>query len=495
MIDYNDSCISKERIKGRNGMAEEKKWTVSQQELEQQAVFSEKVFAINQGFYQAHGRQRLAYVKSYGCQQNVSDGEKIKGILASMGYGFTEQKEQADLILYNTCAIRENAEDRVFGNVGALKHLKRRNPELLIGLCGCMMQQSHIAQRLKKSYPYVDLVFGTHVVHQLPENLYQTLTAHKRVFHIPDSDGVIVEDLPIRRDGSLKAWIPIMYGCNNFCTYCIVPYVRGRERSREPEKILKEVQTLIAQGYREITLLGQNVNSYGKGLQTPIDFAELLEKINALEGEFRIRFMTSHPKDATKKLIDTIARCEKVCNHIHLPVQSGSSHILKQMNRHYNREQYLELVNYAKQTIPNLSLTSDIIVGFPGETLQDFEDTISLVETVQYDSLFTFIYSKRVGTKAAEMEDPTTDEQKAERFQRLLAVQKEIGIERYQAYVGKTVRVLVEGAGKTGEDYMTGRTDNYIIVDFPADSSVLGQFVDVKITKALNWALLGEIVK
>lgn len=465
---------------------------VSQEELERQREFSQKVKTLLQKKYQDH--IPMAHVHSYGCQQNISDGEKIKGMLALMGYGFTDHLEDADLVLYNTCAIRENAEDRVFGNVGALKHKKRRNPDMLIALCGCMMQQKHIVDKLKKSYPYVDLIFGTHVVHQLPENLYRTLTQHKRVFQTPDSDGVIAEDLPIRRDGKLKAWLPIMYGCNNFCTYCIVPYVRGRERSREPQRIIDEVTQLVAQGYKDITLLGQNVNSYGKGLDEEINFAELLRRINAVDGDFRIRFMTSHPKDATKELIDTMAECDKVCAHLHLPVQSGSDRILKEMNRHYTREQYLSLVDYAREKIPGLSFTSDIIVGFPGETEEDFQDTLSLIKEVGYDSLFTFIYSKRVGTKAAEMEDPATDEEKADRFQRLLDVQKEIGIGRYETYVGKTVRVLAEGEGKTGKGYLTGRTDNFIIVDFEGDPSLVGEFVNVKITKALNWALLGEII-
>lgn len=464
---------------------------VPQETLEYQQKISGQVQQLLQQKYP--GRMPMAHLHSYGCQQNVSDGEKIKGMLAVMGYGFTDDPKIADLVIYNTCAVRENAEDRVFGNVGALKHCKRRNPDMVIGLCGCMMQQEHIVDRLKKSFPYVDLIFGTHVIHRLPEHLYRVLTEQSRVFETPDSDGVIVEHLPIRRDGNLKAWIPIMYGCNNFCTYCIVPYVRGRERSRQPEEILSEIRGLLQEGFQEFTLLGQNVNSYGKGLDEPVDFSELLRRINALPGEFRIRFMTSHPKDATPELIDTIAACEKVCNHLHLPVQSGSDRILKEMNRHYNRADYLKLVDYARKKLPGLSFTSDIIVGFPGETESDFEDTLSLIRAVNYDSLFTFIYSKRVGTKAAEMEDPSTEQEKAARFQRLLDVQKEIGQNRYDAYVGKTVRVLAEGEGKTGQDYLTGRTDNFIIVDFKAGKEHVGQFVNVNITRALNWALLGEI--
>lgn len=472
-------------------MSKRENIVVSKEDLKKQQVFTEKVRKILEDRYK--DTMPMAHVHSYGCQQNISDGEKIKGMLALMGYGFTNSTSDADLVIYNTCAIRENAEDRVFGNVGALKHIKKKNPNMIIGLCGCMMQQKHIVEKLKKSFPYVDLIFGTHVVHELPQNIYNALTMDKRVFNVPDSDGVIVEDLPIKRDGTIKAWVPIMYGCNNFCTYCIVPYVRGRERSREPELILNEIKQLISEGYKEITLLGQNVNSYGKGLDEEITFSELLRRINALDGDFRIRFMTSHPKDATKELIDTIAECDKVCNHLHLPVQSGSDRILKLMNRHYNREQYMELINYAKAKIPDLSFTSDIIVGFPTETEEDFKGTIDLIKEVEYDSLFTFIYSKRVGTKAAEMEDPITDKEKSERFQYLLDVQKDIGVEKYKKYVGKTVRVLVDGEGKSGEDYLTGRTDNFIIVDFKGDKSLIGQFVDVEITQALNWALLGKI--
>lgn len=468
---------------------------VSAEELNRQKQFLAQVANLLKETYQEH--PPMAYVHSYGCQQNVSDGEKIKGMLALMGYGFTDSVDHADLVLYNTCAVRENAEDRVFGNVGALKHYKRRNPNLIIALCGCMMQQPHIVERLKKSFPYVDLIFGTHVVHKLPENLYHAMTDGKRVFSTPDSDGVIAENLPIRRDGSIKAWIPIMYGCNNFCTYCIVPYVRGRERSREPQLIIDEIKALVAEGYKEFTLLGQNVNSYGKGLEEEINFSELLRRINAIEGDFRIRFMTSHPKDATKELIDTIASCEKVCNHLHLPVQSGSDRVLALMNRHYNREAYLKLISYAKETVPDISFTSDIIVGFPTETEEDFQETLSLVKEVGYDSLFTFIYSKRVGTKAAAMEDPTTDAEKGDRFNRLLDLQKEIGQDKYNKYVGKTLRVLVDGIGKTGDNYLTGRTENYVIVDFPADQDrdLMGEFVEVKITDALNWALLGEIAE
>lgn len=466
-------------------------WQVPQQQLLQQKDYAEQVRALLEELYPV---PPLAYVHSYGCQGNVSDGEKLKGMLADMGYGFCDQAEQADLVLFNTCAIRENAEDRIFGNVGALKRWKAQSPKHKLLLCGCMMQQPHIVEKLKQSYPYVDLIFGTHVIHQLPELLLSVLQQHKRVFYTPESDGVIAEGLPIRRDGTLKAWVPIMYGCNNFCTYCIVPYVKGRERSRQPEAILAEVRQLVEQGYKEITLLGQNVNSYGKTLEHPISFAQLLTQIDAIPGDFRIRFMTSHPKDATKELFDVMAKSQKICHHLHLPVQCGSDRILQAMNRRYTVEQYLGLIDYARSVMPDISFTTDIIVGFPGETLEDFQGTMELLKKVRYDSLFSFIYSKRVGTKAASMPDDTPHSVKSDRLQQLLALQRTIGEEVLSEYVGKTLRILVDGTGKSGEGYLTGRTDQFLIVDFPGEPALIGQFVTVKITKALNWALLGELV-
>jgi tRNA-2-methylthio-N6-dimethylallyladenosine synthase len=434
----------------------------------------------------------VAHVHSFGCQQNVSDGEKIKGMLAEMGYGFSKDTDGADLVLFNTCAVRENAEDRVFGNLGALKHNKRRNPDMLIGVCGCMVQQEHIAEKIKRSFPHVDIVFGTHVLHKMPQIIYEALTTHKRSVSIPDGDGVIAEGLPLRRENALKVSIPIMYGCNNFCTYCIVPYVRGRERSREIEDVVAEARQAVEGGAKEILLLGQNVNSYGKELGT--SFSELLRRINAIDGEFKICYMSSHPKDATKELIDTIAECEKVTRHFHLPVQSGSSRVLKLMNRHYTREQYLELISYVKEKIPDVALTSDIIVGFPGETYEDFLETLSLIREVRYDSLYTFIYSPRKGTKAAEMPDPVSAEEKGKWFRELLDVQQEVGCNAYNAYIGKTMRVLCEGQGRTRDGCLTGKTPQNVIVDFDGDRSLIGSFVDVEITDALNWALLGKIV-
>lgn len=461
---------------------------VTAAEIAAQQEYTRKVRELNS----AREQPPVAHVHSFGCQQNVSDGEKIKGMLAMMGYGFSNSADDADLVLFNTCAVRENAEDRVFGNLGALKHNKRRKPDMLIGVCGCMVQQEHITERIKKSFPYVDLVFGTHVLHTLPQLIYEAMTTHKRQISIPQMDGVIAEGIPLRRESTLKASIPIMYGCNNFCTYCIVPYVRGRERSRDPEDILNEARQLVESGCKELLLLGQNVNSYGRG--TDVDFPELLRRINAIPGEFKICYMSSHPKDATRELIDTIAECEKVTRHFHLPVQSGSSRILKLMNRSYTREHYLELINYAKERIPDVALTSDIIVGFPGETYEDFQETLSLIREVKYDSLFTFIYSPRKGTKAAEMPDPISQEEKGMWFRELLEVQQEIGCDAYQGYVGRTLRVLCEGPGRTRDGCLTGKSIQNIIVDFDGDKSLIGSFVDVKITGALNWALLGELV-
>lgn len=371
----------------------------------------------------------MAFVHTYGCQGNVADSEHIKGMLVEMGYELCSSPDEADIIVYNTCAIREHAEDRVFGNVGALKKLKSENPNLIIALCGCMVQQPHITEKIKESYPFVSLVFGTHVLHRLPELLSRVLCSGKRVFCIDDSDGVIAEGMPNSRDSGENAWLPIMYGCNNFCSYCIVPYVRGRERSRDPEIVLAEAKQLISQGYKKLTLLGQNVNSYGKGSESGVDFSELLKRIDEIEGDFTFDFMTSHPRDCSERLIDTLASSKHFCGHLHLPVQSGNNRILKEMNRHYTRERYLELVHYAKEKMPKLDLTTDIIVGFPGETYEEFLDTVSLVKEVKYGSMFTFIFSPRNGTKAALMPDPVPKAEKSRWFSELLRVQEEIAAE------------------------------------------------------------------
>ena len=432
-----------------------------------------------------------AYVHSFGCQQNVNDGEKILGVLLDAGYGEAASPEEADLIIFNTCAVREHAEQRVFGNVGALKQLKEQNPRLMIAVCGCMAQQPQVVEKFKMSYPFVDLVFGVNGIDRLPQLIAQRITGHKRVMQQPFERTEIVEDMPIRRGSSFRAWLPIMYGCDNFCSYCIVPYVRGRERSRKSADILAEFRQLVAQGYKDITLLGQNVNSYGKGLDEGLDFADLLAMLDAEPGDYRIRFMTSHPKDATKKLIDTMAAGRHIAHHLHLPVQSGSDRILQQMNRHYTAQSYLALIDYAKSRIPDMTYSSDIIVGFPGETPEDFEETLRLIERVEYMQLFTFIYSKRTGTRAAEMPDNTPHEEKAARIARIVEAQDAIVEKLTGQLAGTTARVLVEGPGRL-PGVTTGRLDNNMVVEF-AQSAPAGQFAEVTITGAKGAVLKGEL--
>ena len=434
----------------------------------------------------------LAYVHSYGCQQNVNDGERIKGVLVDIGYGLCDNPEDADLILFNTCAVREHAEQRVFGNVGALKGLKEKKPGLIIGLCGCMANQKQVVEKLRRSYPYVDLVFGVDGIDTLPALLARKLEEKKRILLEPAQRPVIVEGIPIRRESEFRAWLPIMYGCDNFCTYCIVPYVRGREKSRRPADILAEFRGLVEAGYKEITLLGQNVNSYGKGLEEQIDFADLLNLLCSVPGDYHIRFMTSHPKDASRKLIDTIAAQPRICKHLHLPVQCGSDRILQQMNRRYTVEQYLDLIEYARARVPGITFSSDIIVGFPGETEEDFCQTLELIQKVGYMQLFTFIYSKREGTKAALLPDPTPRKEKTDRMERLLKTQDAIAMELVKAQVGQTVRVLVEGYGRL-EGTLSGRLDNNLTVEFAADPALLGQYAQVKLTGARATVLLGEL--
>ncbi len=466
---------------------------IGEDELEKQKQFTVKVNSVLSARY---GEKPKACVITYGCQQNVADSEKIKGMLELMGYDFTEERLEAKLIIFNTCAVREHAEDRVFGNVGSLKSYKRENPDAVIALCGCMMQQEHIANKIKQSYPFVDLVFGTHVIHRLPELLYRALTGRKRVFEIPDFDGAIAEGIPVKRDNDAKAWLPIMYGCNNFCTYCIVPYVRGRERSRSKENIIAEFKELVAQGYKEITLLGQNVNSYGKDLIPYVSFSQLLRELNDLDGDFRIRFMTSHPKDCTKELIETMAECDKVAQHLHLPFQSGSDRVLKAMNRHYTREQYLSLIHYAKELMGDeLSITSDIIVGFPGETYEEFKETLSLVEEVKATSLFTFIYSPRKGTPAAEMPDPVPAEEKSRWFKELTDLQEKISASQMALHEGKTYKCYVYGKGKLNDNYVAARNDGNLIIEFEGDESLIGTFQRIKVIEPLTFVMRGELVK
>ncbi len=458
-------------------------------DFSEQAVYTNRVKELAFNIY---GNNPKACVITFGCQQNVNDSERLKGMLSQCGYTIIDEMEQADFIIFNTCAVREHAEMRVFGNVGMTKRIKAERPNTIVAVCGCMSQQEHIAQKLKKSYPYVDIVMGTHVSHRLPEFLYKRLSGSPRIFELSMDNNTIVEDIPIKRDGTFKGWLPIMYGCNNFCTYCIVPYVRGRERSRQPEKVLAEFKEMVKNGVKDITLLGQNVNSYGKGCEHGVNFAKLLRMLNDVEGEFVIRFMTSHPKDCTIELLDTIRDCKKVSRHLHLPFQSGSSKILKRMNRYYDRESYLQLIENAKARLDYVDLTSDIIVGFPGETYEDFKETLTLVEKVKFASLFTFIYSKRNGTPAAVMEDNITRAEKGKWFDELLKLQEEIAKENINKYIGNTYRVLCDDFGSR-DGFMTGHTNGTAVIEFKADESLLGEFVSVKVLGYEN-GLYGEII-
>ena len=435
------------------------------------------------------------YIETWGCQMNEEDSEKLSGMLKRIGYTRTENKEEAGIILFNTCCVRENAENKVFGNLGALKNLKKKNPDLIIGICGCMMQQEGMADRILKEFPYVNIIFGTHNAYKFPEYLNRVKTEGVQIKEIFNKETDIVEGLPIDRESSVKAFVTIMYGCNNFCTYCIVPYVRGRERSRKPEDILKEIRELVAQGYKEITLLGQNVNSYGKGLEEDVDFAKLLRMINEIEGLERVRFMTSHPKDLTVDVIMAIKECDKLCEQIHLPVQSGSNSILKKMNRHYTREYYLDLVKKIKEEIPGVTLTTDIIVGFPGETEEDFQETLELVKEVGYSSAFTFIYSRRNNTPADMMLNQVSEEDKHHRFNRLVAAVNERVIAQNKAEEGNILEVLVEGNSKNDAEKLTGRTRTGRLVNFTGEGINAGDIVNVKITRAQNFSLIGEVVK
>ena len=458
-------------------------------ELPQEEIAKQKEWMAE--FAALEDRPRTYCVVTYGCQMNAHDSETLEGMLAEMGMTPASTREEADFVIFNTCCVRDNAQRRALGNVVWLKELKKTRPELMVGVCGCMMQQPGMGEQILKQYPFVDLAFGTHNLYRFAQLMLKAVQSRRRVVEvIQDDEGSIPEDLPVRRSSPYHAYITIMYGCNNFCSYCIVPYVRGRERSRRPEEILEEVKGLIAAGYKDITLLGQNVNSYGKDLGLGVDFADLMAEIAQLPGEFWLRFMTSHPKDASKKLFDTIAKYPKIAKQFHLPFQSGNDRVLKAMNRHYNREEYLKLAHYGRQIMPELVLTSDVIVGFPGETEEEFEDTISLIEDVRYDALFTFIFSPRAGTPAAKMDDPTPKEEKNRRFDRLCAVQNRISLEIHQGYVGKTVRVLCDGRDK---DLLTARTEGGRLVRFAGDDSLIGQFLDVTITGCTTWSLVGEL--
>lgn len=471
-------------------MSNQKEMAISLEIVEEQNAY---IRNTKQKLIELLGRTPKAFIHTYGCQQNVSDSERMKGLLCSMGYEFCDNAENADFVLFNTCAVREHAEDRVWGNIGTLKKYKKANPNMIIAVCGCMMQQSANADRIRRSFPYVDIVFGTFCRHRLPEFIYKRLTGSGRIFELEENENDIIEGLPVKRDGDFKAWIPIMYGCNNFCTYCIVPYVRGRERSREPQDILSEAKCLIDKGYKEITLLGQNVNSYGKGRSDGINFSKLLRMINDIEGDFRIRFMTSHPRDCTEELLVTMKECEKICHHLHLPFQSGNDRVLKAMNRHYDSKKYLSLINTAKRLMPDITFSSDIIVGFPGETYEEFLDTLKMVETVEFSNLFTFIYSPRNKTPAADLPDPVSREEKGRWFDRLLKLQDGISQKLTEKLVGGTYRVLCEDEGRQ-EGYIAGRTFGNAVIEFPGDKSLVGKFVTVKVNKLMS-ILQGEILE
>ena len=437
------------------------------------------------------GRKLTCCAVTFGCQMNAKDSEKLLGILENIGFVATES-EDADFIIYNTCTVRENANLKVYGRLGYLKNKKKKNPNMTIALCGCMMQEPEVVSKIKESYRFVDLIFGTHNIYKLAELLYQRLNENKMVIDILDGTDNIVEDLPAERKYSFKAGVNIMFGCNNFCTYCIVPYVRGRERSRNPKDIIREIEALVADGVVEVMLLGQNVNSYGKNLEEKITFAQLLQEVEKIEGLERIRFMTSHPKDLSDELIEVMKNSKKICNHMHLPVQSGSDRILNRMNRKYTKEHYLNLVNKLKESIPNISLTTDIIVGFPGETEEDFLETLDLVEKVGYDTAYTFIYSKRTGTPAAKMEDQVPEDVVKNRFDRLLKTIQTISKEKTYAYEGTDQLVLVEGVSEHDSAYVTGRLSNNLLVHFKADSKLIGKLVNVHLDEAKGFYYIGH---
>ena len=468
---------------------ERKHVIIADADLQRQRDFEKKIKAM----HESRNAAPKALVDTFGCQQNVADSQHILGMLEAMGFTFTDRAEEADIIVLNTCAIRDHAEKRVFGNLGALTHTKRAHPEQIICLCGCMAQRPEVAEKVRKSYRHVDLVFGPQALWKFPELLMQVYTRRGRVFSIDDEHGRIAEGMPVVREGSIRAWVSIMYGCNNFCSYCIVPYVRGRERSREPERILAEVRELVQAGYKEITLLGQNVNSYGKDLDTDWDFADLLSAIDEIEGDYLIRFMSSQPKDAGYKLFDTMARCVHVAKQLHLPVQSGCDRVLRAMNRPYDRAKYLDLITYARKVMPELVLTSDVIIGFPGETEAEAMETVALVEKVRFDALFTFIFSPRPGTPAAKLDDPVPRAEKQVWFDRLCQVQNEISARRHAAYVGKTLRVLVDGETDDSRWPLSGRTAGGRLVHLVGDRSAIGTYRHVTVTDSNTWALFGEL--
>lgn len=467
--------------------------TIDKKDLQIQKEYISRLAADNLNFATKNGRKRKALTETYGCQQNENDTERIRGMLYEAGFEFTEDIYEADLVIYNTCAVRENAEDKVFGRLGILKHIKEEGHDMLIAVCGCMVQQEHITEKIKNVHEHVDLIFGTHSLYKMPSLLYEAMQKKGAIIDIEDNEGAIAEDIPILRDFSQKAWVSVMYGCNNFCSYCIVPYVRGRERSRRPEAVINEVKELVKNGCTEISLLGQNVNSYGKDLEENIDFSDLLKMVNDVEGVERIRFMTSHPKDFGDKLIQTMKECDKVCHQMHLPFQAGSDRILKQMNRGYTKAEYLEKIAKLKEAIPGISLSTDVIVGFPTETNEDFEHTLDVLREVEFDNIFSFIYSRREGTPAAKLDFVLSEDEIHKNFNRLLEVQNEISKRKNEAYVGRCEKVLVDGASKNDPNMLSGRLESSKVVNFRGDESLVGRYVDVIITEARTWSLNGKL--
>ncbi len=466
---------------------------VPEEEIALQYKYMEQIKELNQEYVVKYGKQRLVYLQSFGCQMNENDSEKLSGMLEIMGYTHTDKLEDSDLIIYNTCCVRENAELKVYGHLGSLKTLKKIKPDMVIAVCGCMMQQKDVVGHIREKYRQVDLIFGTHNLYKFPELLHKALESDSMVADVESSEGSIAEGVPVRRGKGVKAWLTIMYGCNNFCSYCIVPYVRGRERSRQISDIVDEARLLGHQGFKEITLLGQNVNSYGMDLKDGSSFAGLLRSLEDVEGIDRVRFMTSHPKDLSEDLILAMRDCKKVCEHLHLPVQAGSNTILHEMNRKYTREYYSDLTEKIRNQIPDISLTTDIIVGYPGESDEDFEQTLDLIEKVRFDYVYTFLYSKRSGTPAAKKEDQVSEKVKKERFNALLALQNRIGKELNEPLLGKTVEILVEGPSKNSIHTLTGRTRTNKIVNLKGGTDLAGRLVHVKITGTGTWSLDGSL--
>lgn len=457
-------------------------------EIEKQREYIRKIRENNEG-----EDTKYAYVVTFGCQQNEADGEKMSGLALDMGYKLTSDPKQASLILVNTCAIREHAEQKALSIIGQYKHLKQVRPDMIIGVCGCMVTQEHRADEIKHSYPYVDFIVGTSAIHKIPELIYERVAKSRRLF-CREEEYTVVEGLPIERGSSYRAWVSIMYGCNNFCSYCIVPYVRGRERSRAKEEIIAEVRGLVERGYRDITLLGQNVNSYGKDSGYDYDFADLLSELDDIEGDYTLHFMTSHPKDATHKLIDVMSKGIHIAKHFHLPMQSGSDEVLRRMNRRYNFEKYIGILDYIREKMPKATITSDIIVGFPGESEEDFEATLAALRRARFDMIYSFIYSPRKGTPAAEYDCQIPEREKSARFERLLEVQNEISLASNKALEGKILRVLCDGRSKNNTDVFTGRTDGNKIVFFDGDDSLTGRFLNIKIERGETFALNGKTI-